>query len=306
MKRLALTTIVAIGAFCSPARAIAQSVTTGISRDTVRVGDPVRVILRIDNVPAGTEIVLPDSLATLDDVENAGRLRTQRDTVPGGGVRMTAAYPVILWRPGQTALPIVPMILRTGATERTMQVQLPTINVVSVLPADTTGIEAKPPKDVWGANRVWWPWILAAVLLLLAIAALIWWYRRRRKTQVVVPEIPFIDPRERALEQLREVRAAQLVAHGNFKQHYVRLSEVLRVYAMSVESDWSTDLTTEELAPRLKRRPDSAPLLKLLRSADSVKFARYQPSAAEANADLDAAEAWVQSFNRPIAAAEAA
>jgi hypothetical protein len=283
-----------------PCVAQAQSVTTGVSRDTVRVGDPVRILLRIDGIPANTDVVLPDSLATIDDVENAGRLRIRRDTVPGGGLQITAAYPVILWRPGETALPVVPMVIRSATSERTMQVALPTINVLSVLPPDTTGIEAKPAKDVWGANRIWWPWIVAAVLLLIAIAALVWWYRKRRAARVVEPVLPVIDPRQRALEEINRIRQARYVEQNNFKQHYVALSETLRVYAMSAESDWSTDLTTEELAPRLKRRPDAAPLLKLLRSSDNVKFARYQPPAAEATADLDAAEDWIRNFNAPL------
>ena len=287
------------------ASASAQSVTTGVSRDTIRVGDPVRVLIRIDDVPANAEVVLPDSLASIDDVENAGRIRMRRDTVDGG-IRITAAYPIVLWRTGEIALPTVPMIVRAAGAERTHVVTLPPVNVTSVLPPDTANIQAKPPKDVWGANRLWWPWVLAA-LLVAALAALAWWwYRKRRAAQVEVPLIPFIDPRERALEELRRIRAMQLLEQSEFKHFYILLSEVLRSFAGSLESDWTTDLTTDELAPRLKRRPEAAPLLRLLRSADMVKFARRQPALNEARADLDAAEAWVRSFDRRADAAEAA
>lgn len=289
-----------------PAALPAQSVSTGISRDTVRVGDPVHVLLRIDGIPANTEIVLPDSLSTIDDVENAGRLRMRRDTVAAGQTRITAAYPLVLWRPGEIALPTVPMLVRTNGQERTMQVTLPPIAVVSVLPADTTNIEAKPPKDVWGANRVWWPWILA-LLLLLALAALAyWWYRRRRPEPVALPVAPVVDPREQALRELQRIRALRLPENGDFKQHYVLVTEVLRRFAEANESDWSTDLTTDELAPRLKRRADAALLLKLLRSADTVKFARRVPTVTEARADMDDAEGWVGSFSRRVEPAEAA
>ena len=106
MKRAALLLLVLA---LLPAALPAQSVSTGISRDTVRVGDPVRVLLRIDGIPANTEVILPDSLSAVDDVENAGRLRMRRDTMTGGRTRITAAYPVILWRPGEIALPNVPM-----------------------------------------------------------------------------------------------------------------------------------------------------------------------------------------------------
>lgn len=304
MKRAALLLLVLA---LLPAALPAQSVSTGISRDTVRVGDPVRVLLRIDGIPANTEVILPDSLSAVDDVENAGRLRMRRDTMTGGRTRITAAYPVILWRPGEIALPNVPMLVRTAGRERTMQVALPTINVVSVLPADTTNIEAKPPKDVWGANRVWWPWLLALALLVALAALAYWWYRKRRMQQpVAVPVAPMVDPRERAMQELQRIRELRLIEQGEFKQHYVLLSEVLRSFAADVEAEWSTDLTTDELAPRLKSRPDASLLLKLLRSADTVKFARRVPSMTEARADLDDAEGWVAAFNRRTATAEAA
>jgi hypothetical protein len=253
-------------------------------------------------------VVLPDSLAAADDVENAGRLRIRRDTLPGGGARITAAYSVILWRPGETELPALPMVVRADGNERTVQVALPTINVVSVLPADTTNIEAKPPKDVWGADRIWWPWLLAALLLLLIAALLYWWYRRRRAGHVEAPVSTLVDPREQALQEIARIRALGLIEQKQYRQHYILLSEVLRNYAARMESLWSTDLTTDELAVRAKPRKEAHELLTLLRSADLVKFARQQPNAAQATKELDAAEGWVRTFNQPepVTTAEAA
>jgi hypothetical protein len=176
-----------------------------------------------------------------------------------------------------------------------------------VLPADTTNIEAKPPKDVWGASRVWWPWLLALALLIALAALAYWWYRKHRRQQpVAVAMAPVIDPRERAMQELQRIREMRLLEQGQFKDHYVRVSEVLRGFAADVEGEWSTDLTTDELAPRLKSRPDAALLLKLLRSADTVKFARRVPSMTEARADMDDAEGWVSAFNRRTETAEAA
>jgi hypothetical protein len=107
-----------------------------------------------------------------------------------------------------------------------------------------------------------------------------------------------IDPRQHTLHQLQHIREQKLIEHGEYKQFYILLSEALRAFAGVMEPDWSTDLTTDELAPRLKRRPDANALLRMLRSADAVKFARYQPKPAEARGDLDDAIAWVGSFNR--------
>ena len=71
MKRLTLPLIALVAATAAQA----QTVSTGISRDTVRVGDPVRVVVRVDGVPANTEVLLPDSLAAVDDVETGGDRR---------------------------------------------------------------------------------------------------------------------------------------------------------------------------------------------------------------------------------------
>jgi hypothetical protein len=283
----------------------AQSITTGVLPDTTRVGDPMRVVLRIDRLPAGTEVMLPDSLTPGPDMENAGRVRITRDSLPDGLTRVTASYPIIVWRPGQTQLDSLSAVLRSADGDRALHVGMPPVNVVSVLPADTTNIQAKPPKDVWGADRIWWPWLLAAALL-IALAALIWWWYRRRQRHVEAPALVLIDPREQALLELARIRESGVIERGELKQFYISLSDVLRGFAAALESDWTTDLTTEELAPRLKRIAETAPLLALLRSADTVKFARRRASAEEAGRDLDTAESWIGSFNRRVDAAEAA
>ena len=102
------------------------------------------------------------------------------------------------------------------------------------------------------------------------------------------------------------IRALRLIERGELKQFYIMLSDTLRGFAAALESDWSTDLTTSELAPRLKRKPESAPLLGLLRSADTVKFAKRQSTKDEAARDLETAEAWVADFDRRPQSAEAA
>lgn len=298
MNRAVLAFIVAM---LFTANANAQTVNTGITPDTIRVGDPVRIVVRINDLPANSEVVLPDSIASSQDIEPAGPMRMRRDSLPNGNVRITAAWPILVWRPGENPLPPLAVIVRGESGERTLNVQLPAINVTSVLPDDTTNIQARPPKDVWGADRVWWPWVLAAALLLIAAALAYWWYRRRRaQRQVELPAMPVVDARAHALKELARIRGLGLIEQQQYRQFYIHLSEVLRNFAARMEPEWSTDLTTDELAPRLQARADARDLLGLLRNADMVKFARRQPAAEEAAADLDRAEQWVRSFSLPV------
>ena len=288
---------------CVPAQVQAQLVATGVSSDTLRVGDPFRAVVRISVAP-GTEVILPDSLPATDDIENAGRVRTRRDSTERG-VSIIAAYPLTAWRPGTLALPSFTALAKSPDRERSLTIDFPTVSVLSVLPADTTNIQAKPPKDVLGGNRLWWPWLLAALLLLAALGAAYWWYRRRRSRIAAAP-VPTILPRDHALQELARIQQLGLIERGEFKRFYTLLSEVLRRYLESYDASWSGDLTTEELARRVHRERDVAPAIAALRSSDLVKFAGNVPRAREANTDWEKTRDWISGFRSEPAALEAA
>lgn len=287
--------IALLAVYVCASAADAQTVQTRISHDTIRVGDPFRAIVRIE-LPAGMEIMLPDSLTPTEDVENAGKVRMRRDSA-NGVVTVVAAYPLTAWRTGLLELPMFMPWLRDAEGRKQMAVALPDINVVSVLPADTAKIKPKPPKDVLGPDRLWWPWILLAVVLALALAALYWWWRRRRRAHAAVEApIPAIMPRERALREIERIRKLGLVEQKEYKRYYSLLTDVVRPYMQTIEPAWSTHLTTEELAARTAGHAEVKPAMSLLRRADLVKFARSIPEPDAARADLEHARAWVSSY----------
>jgi hypothetical protein len=152
-----------------------------LTRDTVYVGDIVGVAIEV-RVPAGTVVNTADTLELSGDLENAAPRRVRVDSLQDGGIRYLITYPITAWRPGNYPLPNLSAVLQ-GTVAQTLEVTPPTLTVVSVLPADTSNIQPKPPRDVWGANRLWWPLLLLALLLLALLAALIWWWRRRKRAQ---------------------------------------------------------------------------------------------------------------------------
>lgn len=296
MRILLLACLLMLGA----PPAWAQRVQTGIAGDSIRVGDPFRAVVRIE-LPPGSDIVLPDSLASTADVENAGTVRLRRDSA-NGVLTVSAAYPLTAWRPGTLDLPVLTADVRSGAGTRRITIDLPQVAVVSVLPADTTNIEARPAKDVMGGNRVWWPWFVAALLLLAALIALYIWWRRRRARAAADAPMPLIMPRERALEELERIRKLGLLEQGDFRRFYTLLSEVARKYLQTVEPALSTWLTTEELVARTADRAELKPAHAVLRHADLVKFARSVPDREAAARDLDRTIEWVNGFPAPIVA----
>jgi hypothetical protein len=290
------------------AHASAQQVRTGFTSDTVRVGDVLGVAMQVD-LPAGAELVVPDTLELSGDLENAARKHVRIDTLSNGMLRHSIAYPIAIWRPGKFALPRVAVTVRDQRGERSISVKWADVNVTSVLPADTTNVEAKPPRDAWGANRLWWPLLLLVLAALAAVAALIWWMRRRQSTieEPVAPVVPAIPPREWALRELQRIAKAGWLERGEYRPYYIALSETLRQYVGMLDSDWSTDLTTYELNQQMLASQAHADTLSgILERADLVKFARHEPGRERPRIDFDAARLWVETFEKPRVLQEAA
>lgn len=273
--------------------ASAQRVQVGLSRDTIRVGDPFRAVLRID-IPPGTEVVLPDSLTPTEDIENAGRVRTRRDST-AAGVNVVAAYPLTAWRTGPLTITDLKVILKSTSGDRTITVKMPQFNVVSVLPADTTNIQPKPPKDVLGKDRLWWPWLLLAIAIASAIAIAYWFWRKKKNKPVAEEPVAMVLPRDRALQELERIRTLGLAREGMYKRHYTLVSEVLRQYMETVDANWIGGLTTDELSRLTRSSVEVKPAIRVLRSADMVKFAAAPSTTDEAEGDLDRARDWIMS-----------
>lgn len=274
----------------------APKVRTAIIPDTIHVGDVITAAVRV-MVPRGSTVSFPDSLVVTQDVENAGQRIVRADTT-GEGVQYTAAYSIAAWRPGSYALPPVTYNVNGVAYSSAFD----SVRIVSVLPQDTTGIKMKPLKSVLGGTRVWWPWILALVLLLLIGALAYWWWRRRNRVEKVVPLIPSRPAREVALERLDAAKAGGLVESGKLKEFYSEVADALRAYVADVDPSLSTDLTTSEVAARIRARGTDAnavELLTLLGAADLVKFARRQPRAAEAYDEWARVRKWVAEVTWP-------
>jgi len=303
--RLASLSVLALFAASGAA---AQEVRVAVTPDTVTVGDVFHAAIRVD-VPPGYRLEGPDSLPVSGDVENAGRRFDRSEPIEGGGERITIAYPLTAWKPGPIELPTLALrLIGPGEDPRTLDVRLPAAVVRSVLPADTTGIEPRPLKDVLGANRVLWPILLAIALALAAAAAAIYWIRRRRP----VPEpvlAPGLPPRERALAALDRARELGLLEAGEVKAFYTLVTDAVREFIEAIEPRWSRDLTTSELLALLAGEVEEGPrerLSALLQAADLVKFARRRPDAAVAIEEWQVARDWVASFERPLAETGAA
>ena len=303
MTAAALLCVVAVCLQPHAATAQAERVQTAVLGDTILVGDVVPVAIRV-TVEPDERVIWPDTLPlTGESVENASRVRERVDTLPDGRLAVTGLYSVTPWRTGEVPLPDVDVEVRTGREKvRTLTATLPALDVVSVLPADTAGLEPKPAKGVIGRSWSWWPILLVLLALLALVGGIIWWRSRRGSmVEEIAPE-PAAPPRERVLALLQEAREAGLIERGATKEFYTRVSDALREYLARIGSGWSEDLTTTELLARFRSQvgpTEAAHLADILRPADQVKFARREPDPPTAIAEWEATRSWVLGFEWP-------
>lgn len=284
----------------------AQEVRTALASDSIHVGDVVPLAVRV-TIDRDERVVWPDTVpinAVSAEVENVARVRERVDTLADGRLRVTGIYSVTPWRPGEAALPELPVrVVASDEQVRTLVARLPTLEVASVLPADTAGLDPRPAKGVIGPSWAWLPLLLLLLVLVAAVALLIAWWRRRPSREVT-PARTAIPPREAALAALRAAREAGLVERGELKEFYTRIAAAVRAYLAAVDPVWSEDLTTTELVGRVRSTAGAGAasgLAAVLRPADHVKFARRHPDAATAYEEWEAAHEWVERFEGPSA-----
>ena len=314
MKMLPIALLVCcatIGAAQAPVRVQAG---VSISRDTVTIGEPFEVRIRV-RAPADARIVFPDNPDTTATVQ-ARDPRTILTTDSVESLDQTATYRLAAWDVGMQPVRIgnVTVASPTATDDDPRPVTLATVRVFvrSVLPADTALRVPKPARALWEIPAFPW-WILAALLAAIAIGLAIWWWlRRRRRPKPVVP----IDPYVRAQKEFARLEAMGLVDAGERTRFVALVVEVLRDYMAARYPDASLALTSREVVTVLRRHPHvpAEQLSRVLHEADLAKFAAFALSeerarglAREARSLVEREHAaWIAERDAAVSAARAA
>jgi hypothetical protein len=272
-----------------------------IRPDTVRVGDPFTVSIRV-RAPLGASIefpAAPDSGGPVEPLDPV-QIATTADSV---ALDQTATYRLAAWRTGNFHIPFADVHVRQDIGNRRVEVSGVVIHVASVLPADTAGIEPKPQRGVITFGLPWWVWALVAALA-VALLMLIAWLWRRRRQRPVPREAPFAI----AEREFDRVEALDLLAAGERARHVTLMIEVLRDYVAAVVDKASTSQTSSELAAAMRRAGmgSYARVAALLSEVDLIKFARRGVTAERAANLGREARAIAQAVHQALTATEKA
>lgn len=187
----------------------------------------------------------------------------------------------------------------------TMYAPAMTLNVIQPFEMDTTEaiMDIKPVQ----AAPIWWwgiiRWILLAILLIgLGIGAYFlyrWWKSKQQPKVEVNPEL--LRPcDEVALEKLDKIKDEKAWQDGRNKQYFSDLTYVIREYIGRRYDVHSTEKTSDDTLQAMRpilqaedRKELYNDLQKMLRLADLVKFAKWNPLQEESESALKAAYRFV-------------
>lgn len=161
-----------------------------------------------------------------------------------------------------------------------------------------------PPQPLEQDQRYWWVWGL-----LLAIALLLTTFRflRRRESRVATERKR--SPEEVAREALGALLAMDLPGRGLFKDFYVRLTGIVRVYIEETTGLRAPEQTTEEFLREMRTRATfsaerSIQLQEFLEAADMVKYAGQQPGSDQIELSIRRAQEFISGESNALSIRE--
>jgi hypothetical protein len=282
-------------------RPTAPRIAVGLRPDTVTVGDPFLLSIRI-RAPRGSTIefpVGPDSGGPVELLDPRVIAPFTGDTAAGGDVDQVARYRMAAWETGPLPIDLGSATVRTSGRVTQLPVGEREIFVRSVLPADTTLHVPKPARGIFGpVVPWWWPW-LPILVAAAVVGGLLWWWWRRRRRRSAAGTV--VDPYELAEREFARIEALGLLEAGERGRFVALMVEVLRDYLAARVATAHPSLTSTELLAVMRSAADVPVdrLTPVLSETDLIKFARRPVSTERAREIAREARAIVHDLGRP-------
>lgn len=240
-----------------------------VSPDTVTIGDPFLLVVRVKVKPGFVAEFpqMPDS--TEGSPSKIGMVGTPKlERAPGDSLEFRATYKLTAWDVGLLPIPLTDIHV-TGAQGTGFIPLRASVFVKSVLPADTSLRIPKPPRGRFPVHKTnWWPLILLA--LAVAIGELLWAIYKRWRERRNAPR----DPYEFAIEEFDRIEALNL-AQTEPEKHALLMSETMRVYLAARVPDADLSNTPRQLVEQVLGAGFADERLReIMSESEMLKFAR--------------------------------
>ncbi len=308
------------------------SLNAAVNPEKANVGAPLAYTLSISGIdPASIRITLPEKKVVYPDKNESAESdskknknkpgegenspdefvplyiinsATRDDSGPGGEKQVNIKIQLSYYRPG---IYVLPEIKIAGSDGVTISYRIPSVTI------EESNKEGKlediePPVSLSG-NYTRIIWLIAAVLLAIAAAAAVYYYLKKRK-KPAEPEAPPVPPIEIFLSEVESLKLRELIDQGKVNEYVFGISIIFRRYLSSMLMFDAAEMTTDEIASRIKRYMPGEMyqicgemILSNMRLWDFSKFAEFAPST---ELLLDNLEATVSTAKKISAMTEAA
>ena len=165
--------------------------------------------------------------------------------------------------------------------------------------------DIEPAENTFGN---WWKYLLI-LLLISGIGAFVYWYIKKNQKKKIEEEI-YKTPIEKATSLLNTLEKKELWQHGEIKEYYSELTDIVRNYIEEAIEIPAMESTTSELIQGLKiaslkkkmnlSKETIDNLFVVLKQADLVKFAKSKPLDFEITEDRKKIERAIVTLDKSI------
>ena len=288
--------LVLLACLVFPARSQDVTARSRVDSTNFLVGDWIRVHIDLTH-PAGARFrpLLGDTLGAFTII-GRDSLQARTETESEGSV-IVAKYDS-----GSAMLPPIPLLYSIpGDTALKIVTTNPLVLTVHTVQVDTTlGIkDIKPP--LWISLTLAEIALYLGILLVLAAGGYFlykYWKKRVQKKQGEEYVPPSRPAHVIALEELAVLKEKKLWQKGLIKRYYSEATEIIRRYFENRYGFMALEQTTDEIMGALREHHHAKSIWdeteEMLRLADLVKFAKYQPDIPEHEQTMNVAHDIVQ------------
>lgn len=285
MRKIVILSIIFASSFFVDLFAQAITVTARIDSTTMLIGNQTRLSFEISQQPkqlVKTPLFTDTIIGGLELVEPG-----KADTVTSsdGHLLVTQRYTVTSFEDSLLYIPPYPFVLN-GDTVWSKSLSLKVIQPYKI---DTTSSQVADIKPVLNPKFYWMAFfqvmlIVLAIVVILVLA--IYLIRRLIQKKPVfsngTPE-PVLPPYELAVMRLNNIKQQKLWQQNRSKEYHTELTDVLREYIERTFDVSSLEMTSEEILLnlnhlRFESKPAYTALQQILKLADLVKFAKWNPA----------------------------
>ncbi|MDZ7694503.1 MAG: hypothetical protein U5K69_25835 [Balneolaceae bacterium] len=283
-------------ALFQPPTAEGQNVNEFVQVDSLKVGDTFTYTLTLDKNQAYDNILFPDSSHFGDPFEIRSRQHFKVTDF-----KDSLIYNLQFFGTEDTRLSALPVGLVNGNDTSTVYTNPVPVYFKTVLQAETE--DFRPLKPIFDFARAWWPYLLAVIILAFAGWYLYRWYQAKKEEPAAEPKstfkpAPFKNPLTQLEDEIEELHSYTFQNEEDFKQFYIHLGDAIRTYFEDLHDIPALESTSREIIYELESRMVNERMIKqtrkVLRQADMVKFAKFQPSKEQTRISLTIAEDFVE------------